>query len=119
MKDVEIPETSQEGLLRMWRPQALQKAERGSGTITISHFLKSKGIEEARAISAAREIVLEGSKNTARAARPLKIIGWIFIAIGIFTPVATLVMNRGFYVVTLGPIALGAAMVWGGYRGDE
>lgn len=82
-------------------------------------ILKSKGIEEARAISAAREIVLEGSKNTARAARPLKIIGWIFIAIGIFTPVATLVMNRGFYVVTLGPIALGAAMVWGGYRGDE
>lgn len=116
---MQIPENSQEDLLKMWRPQALQKAENGSGVITISQFLKSKGIEEIRAMAAAREIVAEGSKNTAKAARPLKIIGWIFIAIGIFTPVATLVMNRGFYAVTLGPVALGAAMVWGGYRGGD
>ena len=118
-KDMEIPECSQEELLRMWRPQALQKAENGTGAITISQFLKSKGIEEELAITTARELVSEGQKNSARAARPLKIIGWIFIAIGVLTPILTMVSGRGLSVVTVAPVALGAAMVWGGYRGGE
>jgi hypothetical protein len=107
---------TQDELLATWRPQALLLAESGKGAITISQFLRSKGIEQERAQRAAELLVAEGRKNTARAARPMRIIGWALILIGIFIPVATMIMNRGFYAVTLFPIAVGSAMVWGDLR---
>lgn len=100
----------------MWRPQALLQAENGKGVITITQFLRSKGIEKERAQELATELVTEGKRNTARASRPMRILGWTFIAIGVFIPLATLIMNRGFYAVTLTPILLGSAMVWGDSR---
>ncbi|MCP5537209.1 MAG: hypothetical protein H7A51_13395 [Akkermansiaceae bacterium] len=113
------PEYTQDELIRLWRPQALQKAENGKSVVTISQFLISKGVEESNAIRVAQEIMDEGKNNVFRYTFPLKLIGWIMVVVGLVTPFTLLALGHGLYIFTFGPLILGLAIVWGGYTGHR
>ncbi|HEX5791368.1 MAG TPA: hypothetical protein VFY13_09435 [Luteolibacter sp.] len=111
---MQIPEPSQEELAKLWRPQAQRLAEEGKGVITITQFLRTKGMQARPACEEAERLVKQGKRKEFRSGLPRKIIGWLLLAIGLFIPAATLIMGQGFYAVSLLPIVLGSALVWGG-----
>lgn len=108
-----VPEPNQEELIKLWRPQAQRLAEDGKGVITITQFLRAKGVQARPACEEAERLVQQGKRKEFRSALPRRIIGWLLLAIGLFIPAATLIMGQGFYAVSLLPIVLGSALVWG------
>ena len=116
---MKIDDLDQDELLKIWRPQALQKAENGCGVITITQFLRSKGISKEVATKTAHLLVKEGKQINSKVSRPLKVVGWFLVGIGVFITVATLIFGKGFYVVAMGPFVLGVPLVWGDYRRSD
>ncbi len=116
---MEVEEINETDLLKLWRPQAIQKVESGSSQLLVEQFFRSKGIGEAAARSAAEEIFLASKKASFWSSLPLNIIGWGLLLFGLFATLGTFFYQGRFYVVALGPVAMGAAIIWGGYRGGE
>lgn len=110
------PDQSSAGdLVRIWRPQALTLAAKSRSPDPVGHFLESKGIPQRLASESAIAIWHEAQRDRRRARLPRLVIGWFLIILGLGLTTITLLWHGRFVVISLGPVALGAAVVWGGY----
>lgn len=118
---VETLPTDSESLIRIWRPQAVQRAEQGESEFAIARFLHSKGVEGAAARQAARELVGQPGPAAHSFASGLgKTIGIILLLLGLVVPVACFVCQwSGLVTVaalmgSLVGIAAAGKLLWPG-----
>ena len=121
MEQFSADKAEPEDAVRIWRPQASMLAGKSKTPDPVGKFLESKGIPQNVASEAAIEIWNEAQKSRIKSDIPRLVIGWglILLAVGIST--FTIFWHGRFIIISLGPAALGAAVLWGGYltQGSE
>jgi hypothetical protein len=78
--------TDDEALIRIWRPQAALRAEKGESEHAIARFLHSKGVEGAAARAAAREIVAHPEQGGSFGAALAKTSGIALLVLALALP---------------------------------
>lgn len=118
--EVEALPNDTESLLRIWRPHAVLRAEKGDSEFAIARFLVAKGVNREAAKLAAGEIVKNPVAVHATGAGLAKVAGIILLMLGLVVPVACFVFGLGGFVFAaamLGSLAvIGAAckLLWPG-----
>lgn len=78
--------TDDETLIRIWRPQAVQRAEQGESEHAIARFLHSKGVEGIAARAAARKIIADPDQGGSFGAVLAKTSGIALLVLALALP---------------------------------
>ncbi len=118
--EVEALPTDTESLLRIWRPHAVLRAERGESASAITRFLVSKGVNREDAKAAVEQITKDPVAVHATGTGLARVAGIILLLLGLLVPVACFVFGWGgfvFIAAMLGSLTgIGAAckLLWPG-----
>jgi hypothetical protein len=119
MKKFLQDEPSADDLILIWRAQALVIATLSKTPDPVARFLGSKHIPEHEAAVAAIMIWNEAQKSRIKASLPSMISGAAILAVGLLYAILMFQSGSVFFLVGLGPIALGVWFIWDGYPGRE
>lgn len=112
---VEALPTGNDDLIRIWRPQACLKAQKGESEFVIARFLHSKGVEGSAARAAAREIIANPASSPGSKIDFKRPLGWAFLGLGLAVPVACFISgfpNIMTLLFSLMAAALGGWLLW-------
>lgn len=82
-----------EGLLHLWRPQAVLRAQQGQREVKIVRFLVSKGVEQAAAVEEARAILADPATIHPQAGEAARVLGIVLLLLGLVAPVLCFAMD--------------------------
>lgn len=102
-----------EARLKIWRAPAYDKARGGTPEIQVKSFLRQKGVPEALARKAARELVEQARKEQRRLVLPRIFLGVVMILFGVGFSVASFLSEGSGWLIAIGPVALGIWLLVG------
>jgi hypothetical protein len=115
---VEPLPTEDAALIKIWRPQAVLRAQKGETEFAIARFLHSKGIEGAAARAAAKDIVTNPGDPDGFGASLARFVGIVLLIVGLMVPVLCFALEiSGFITIAvlfgcfIGVIA-GCKLLW-------
>jgi hypothetical protein len=95
---VETLPTGDAELIKIWRPQAAMRAQKGDTEFAIARFLHSKGVEGAAARAAAKEIMANPGASAAFGAGLAKVVGILLLTVGLVVPVLCFALNISGFI---------------------
>ena len=118
--EVEALPTDTESLLKIWRPHAVVRAERGESESAITRFLVSKGVDRVSAKATAGAILLDPRTTHSGTSGLARVLGIVLLLLGLLVPVACFaygLTGMVFAAVMLGSlmgIGVACKLLWPG-----
>ncbi len=95
----------------LWVEESVALLASGRGHSGIINMLRLKGMDLEMAQRVSGELFDVAKPRLVKKQRPMLILGWLFILIGILMPIVMFFSGIGYYIVSFAPCALGLTML--------